>query len=647
LTLKGVFQVRKMAKYQLSKGTLLKICQGAQDVEYPIFQLLQTKKIAGTSTERYRMLMSDGANSNSYGMLATQLNGLIHEEKLKEHCIFKVNKFQVNNMQGKKVIIVLDLEVLQDGTEVGEKIGSPVAINADGTIPTQSVDQNRAPNVPNNGDHKRVARNEAAGSPATKRPSILDRPPIGHGIQANLAGQPIYPIASLTPYQNKWTIKARVTNKSDIRRWSNSRGEGHLFSMDLLDESGEIRATAFKNECDKFEPMVEVNKVYYISNCKLKTANKQFSTLNNDYELTFNEMSEMVPCTDQDTANIPRVTFNFAQLSQLTPDHKDNIVDVIGICRSASEAINFTSSKTGKELTKRDITLADQSMVEIKFTVWGGTAESFNPSGNPVVAVKGCKVSDFNGVSLSALNSSTIQINPDLPQCHELKGWYEQDGYKAAFQSKSQDFMGGGDILAGAGAGANILTVGEVKSSQIGLNSERGEYYSTTATIVMFQKEKALYQACTQSGPEGRGCNKKVQDQGNGTYRCEKCNMDMDSFNWRLILSFSIADATDNQWINCFQEVGEAILQTSSQELGTMQQMDPEGYNRVFQEATFKKFNFRLRAKADNYNDEQRIRHTIMSAEKVNLDTYNKMMIKELRENGIDLPKGMDESKYS
>ena len=54
-----------------------------------------------------------------------------------------------------------------------------------------------------------------------------------------------------------------------------------------------------------------------------------------------------------------------------------------------------------------------------------------------------------------------------------------------------------------------------------------------------------------------------------------------------------------------------------------------------------------MRAKADNYNDEQRVRHTIMSAEKVNLDTYNKMMIKELRENGIEIPKGVDESKYS
>ena len=54
-----------------------------------------------------------------------------------------------------------------------------------------------------------------------------------------------------------------------------------------------------------------------------------------------------------------------------------------------------------------------------------------------------------------------------------------------------------------------------------------------------------------------------------------------------------------------------------------------------------------MRAKADSYNDEQRVRHSVMNAEKVNFDTYNRMMVTELRENGIDLPMGVDGSKYS
>ena len=131
----------------------------------------------------------------------------------------------------------------------------------------------------------------------------------------------------------------------------------------------------------------------------MKPANKQYSNLNNDYELTFSEASELIPCNDkviytlnalrkmpkwllilifflsnnrwlyitqsnlvilQDTASIPRTQFNFAQLGQITAEHKDETVDVIGICRSASDVTNLTSSKTGKELTKRDLNIVDQ-----------------------------------------------------------------------------------------------------------------------------------------------------------------------------------------------------------------------------------------------------------------------------------------------
>ena len=87
-------------------------------------------------------------------------------------------------------------------------------------------------------------------------------------------------------------------------------------------------------------------------------------------------------------------------------------------------------------------------------------------------------------------------------------GWYEQDGCEASFKSMSERGSGGADGIPGSGS--NIKTIGEVKSLQVGLNSDKGEYYSTVATSVMFQKDKALYQSCIQSGSDGKGCNKKV-----------------------------------------------------------------------------------------------------------------------------------------
>ena len=60
---------------------------------------------------------------------------------------------------------------------------------------------------------------------------------------------------------DRWTIRGRVTQKSNIRNWCNSRGEGKLFNMTIVDESGEIRATGFNAECEKFYNLIEMNKV--------------------------------------------------------------------------------------------------------------------------------------------------------------------------------------------------------------------------------------------------------------------------------------------------------------------------------------------------------------------------------------------------
>ena len=48
-------------------------------------------------------------------------------------------------LQGKKVIILLELEVLQSGKDVGGKIDTPISINPDGTVPPGSGDENKRP----------------------------------------------------------------------------------------------------------------------------------------------------------------------------------------------------------------------------------------------------------------------------------------------------------------------------------------------------------------------------------------------------------------------------------------------------------------------------------------------------------------------
>lgn len=103
----------------------------------------------------------------------------------------------------------------------------------------------------------------------------------------------IYPIEGLSPYQNNWTIKARVTQKSEIKTWSNQRGEGKLFNVTFMDESGEIRGTAFNLVVDELYPKLEEGKVYFISKARVNLAKKKFSNLTNDYELSLERTTEV------------------------------------------------------------------------------------------------------------------------------------------------------------------------------------------------------------------------------------------------------------------------------------------------------------------------------------------------------------------
>jgi len=623
----------------LTFGALAKICQG-EDVADPILQVLGHKPINGSGQERYRLLLSDGHYSNSFSMLATQLNSLIHDNQLEQFTLIKVKKHICNSVPGqsKRVVVILELEIVTPGSQIGSKIGNPQQIGADGKIPSPATNQNTNPNAGAAGlKRPAAATNESdRDQPPVKSTNSQARSVLTPRNQASSnTGAQVTPIASITPYQNKWTIKARVRSKTDIKTWNKSTGSGKLFSMDLFDDSGEIRITAFKDQCDAFYERAVVGKVYYISNCSVKNANKQYSKLNNEYELTFKDNGTFELC--EDDTDIPTITYNFVSIIDLRSCDKEHPIDIIGVVKSYGDVANIMT-KAGKDLTKREVILVDKSATEVCMTLWGNTAENFEGANNPILAAKNVRVSDFNGVSLSG---GDILINPDLDLAHELKGWWDNEG---STQETTSITVAGvrGD---GSSAGGNMKMIGEVKQENLGYNSDKGDYYSTIATITFFSKDKALYRACGEMS-DGKECNKKVVDQGDGQYRCEKCSKTKSDFKWRIILQLNMADASDNNWATCFQEYAEKILGVTSQDLGDALERDEERYNAIFSEATFKTYSFRMRAKSDNYNDETRVKHSVIGVEEINWSTYCSKLISEIESMGGSVPDSVNKTLY-
>ncbi|XP_050714389.1 replication protein A 70 kDa DNA-binding subunit-like [Eriocheir sinensis] len=599
----------------LSSGVIADIIEGGHP-DKPVVQILSMKRIPSGAQERWRLLLSDGQWSSSFAMLATQLNSKVDTGEIKNNCIISLDRYVCNTVQeNKKVLIILDLSVVKTGEEVGQKLGSPVTYDPNKNAGQQQQQpaqkQLYKPPVPKvtpsaGPTGGNVQRNPLAQhNVPTREPAITKTP----------SGGNVHPIEALTPYQNRWTICARVTNKSAIRTWSNSRGEGKLFSMDLLDESGEIRATAFNEQCDKFYDMIEIDKVYFISTATLKTANKQYSNLNNEYEMTFNRGTEVTPC--HESTAIPTMQFNFVSFDQLEGLSKDSIVDVIGVCKETFDISFVTMRSSGKELTKRDLQLIDSTAREVRLTIWGTQAETFDGSQQPVVAVKGAKVSDFSGISLSTLSSSCLQINPDIREAHMVKGWFDNGGNVAQTQNLS-----GKNTAGGVTGDFKLFAEAQQKTGV-----DNPEYCCLKGVIVMVRKENSMYAACPKEG-----CNKKVVDQGSSQYRCEKCDQSYDSFKWRIMLGVCVADISDSHWVTIFQDEAQRLLNTTSDELGLMKETNNVEFEKIMDSILFKNYNFKLRCKIETYNGESRWKPTVMSFAPVNPKEHGRRLLTEMKQ---------------
>jgi len=194
-----------------------------------------------------------------------------------------------------------------------------------------------------------------------------------------------------------------------------------VFDFAIADDSAEIRVTCWRETAEKFAPMIEIGKVYLISRGQVKPANKKFSTLNNDYELTLGNESALQLCADEVT-KIKR-HYNFVSIADVGEKAAQAVVDVIGVVTSVGPAARILA-KSGNELTKRVLVIADDSGASIELTIWGDNAEKFpDDSANAVIAFKGLRVTEWNQKSLgTSLSSTCARHAPATPTLGNSRG---------------------------------------------------------------------------------------------------------------------------------------------------------------------------------------------------------------------------------
>ncbi|GMQ03791.1 hypothetical protein CsSME_00049450 [Camellia sinensis var. sinensis] len=241
--------------------------------------------------------------------------------------------------------------------------------------------------------------------------------------------------------------------------------------------------------------------------------------------------------------------------------------------------------------------LKDKSGRNVELTLWGNfcNAEGLEmqkmcDSGLfPVLAVKSGRVSEFNGKVVGTISSSQLIIEPDFSEARRLNEWFEKEGEII--------FIGRTDVRK---------TISQIKDEKLG-TSEKPDWITVSAAMSFMKVDNFCYTACLIMIGD-RQCNKKVTNNGDGKWRCDRCDQSIDACDYRYILQFQIQDHTDLTWVTAFQECGEEI----------MGKQDEERFGEIVQKVLFNKFVFKLKVKEEMFSDEQRVKSMVVKAEKVN-----------------------------
>jgi ssDNA-binding replication factor A large subunit len=239
------------------------------------------------------------------------------------------------------------------------------------------------------------------------------------------------PIKALNPMNSNWMIKARVSKKYPVKEWSNARGTGKLINIELVDKYGtQIQATFFNKAVDTFNDLLKEDSVYVFSKGTVKIANQKFTSIKNDYCITFSPYSDIKKMDDD--SKIRKVAFSFSTLDEITRKGEGKSLDFIGIVVGSTE-VSSINLKSGSTKDKKDYELIDDSgnneTMKITVTLWGTPARKHNFGNGTIVAFKGLKITNYKGMTLNGGDyTGVFEAKPlKLKEYFRLFQWYKNN----------------------------------------------------------------------------------------------------------------------------------------------------------------------------------------------------------------------------
>lgn len=649
-------------------GTLKKMYEQTNkfdQLNHPVLQVIKIQKISSgdNRSTKYRITLTDGKYFTK-ASVNIQLNKMFENGEIKTNSIIEISEFIVNPTYDRKILIITklnpincnDFKPICDVTRLTNVQNSQSYFELTQNNNNDNNDNfssiiNSQESPKNNDKHKYNTQLPVSNSKPidTAKYSILytnysqrtnndtyisnDRFSFGSSQDSSRVPSQVVErenqtqlmkknnikyisINVLNPYLFNWKIKVRVVLRSKIIHFANQKGEGKLFSVILKDSLGsEISGTFFNDEVDRFDSLIIQDHVYSISGGIIKYKSRRSYTTNSDYEITFDKTT--IVKNEDDDGKIGNLTYNFCPLNSIGNLKKDTHVDVICYVISIEPISEILSNKAQKTFHKRTIVVCDDSNVKCEVSLWGEDADNFPNEGNFFVAFKDAIISDYYKRSL--ICNSIYRINPNIPEVSLLKEWIKTiKGNFDKLQSISVNYFD------------SMVLLSQINTENIGTR-ERADYVNMFVTFTDINAQRKLfYQACPNPS-----CHFKGLVMQGTNYYCERCTSLITEPKARYNFSVKIQDHTGSSYVSIIGDdaVGSLFIGMNAEDWANeTQDHDDENYIRhKLIPRFFTPLRIRCRYKMDTYQDQGRVKGTIVSASPLSYKESALFYAKEIR----------------